>query len=215
MTALEDRPRVLVLHGLWMPALAMRWFAARLADAGFAARTLGYRSIRGGDARAVEALREALRDGPAGLVGHSLGGVIALEALRRYPELPVDRVVCLASPLCGSAAAQALRRHALTGAYMGRSGPLLARGCAEWPARVQVGMIAGDRPRGLGALVARFDEPHDGTVAVSETRAPGLADHCVLPASHTGLMFSEAAAARTARFLREGRFVPGEARAGV
>ena len=59
-------------------------------------------------------------------------------------------------------------------------------------------MIAGTRPRGLGGLVARFDEPHDGTVAVRETRAPGLADHLLLPASHTGLMFSADAVARAA-----------------
>ena len=40
--------------------------------------------------------------GPVALVGHSLGGLVALEALRRQPDLPVSRVVCLGSPLRGS-----------------------------------------------------------------------------------------------------------------
>ena len=198
--------RVIVLPGLWMPAISMAWFAARLRALGFDARTLGYRSIVDGARYAIEEIGDALQAGPAHLVGHSLGGVIALEALRGHPALPAGRVVCIGSPLCGSAAARVLRGRRLTGAYLGRAGPLLERGCAQWPHAVEVGMIAGTRPRGLGGLVARFDEPHDGTVAVRETRAPGLADHLLLPASHTGLMFSADAVAQTARFLREGAF---------
>jgi hypothetical protein len=67
-------------------------------------------------------------------------------------------------------------------------------------------MVAGRIPRGLGALVAGFDELHDGTVAVSETRVPGLADHIVVDASHSGLMFSDEVAGRIDEFLRHGRF---------
>ena len=75
-------------------------------------------------------------------------------------------------------------------------------------------MIAGCVPRGLGALVAGFTEPHDGTVAVSETRAPGLADHVVVEASHSGLLLSAEAIGQAAAFLRAGRFLDGGA-AGV
>ncbi|MGE8262480.1 MAG: alpha/beta hydrolase, partial [Stenotrophomonas sp.] len=46
----------------------------------------------------------------------------------------------------------------------------------------------------------------DGTVALDETQLPGLADHCVIPASHSGLVFSPDAARQTAAFLRDGRF---------
>ena len=37
--------RVILLHGLWMHAPAMRWFAARLEGCGFDARVLGYYSV--------------------------------------------------------------------------------------------------------------------------------------------------------------------------
>ena len=67
-------------------------------------------------------------------------------------------------------------------------------------------MIAGNVPHGLGALFARFDERHDGTVAVAETRLPGLADHCVVAASHSGLVFSAEAARQALAFLEDGRF---------
>ena len=54
--------------------------------------------------------------------------------------------------------------------------------------------------------MARFAEPDDGTVAVSETRLDGLADHVELDSSLTGLVFSPRVAALTVRFLLEGRF---------
>ncbi|RBH04597.1 alpha/beta hydrolase, partial [Xanthomonas oryzae pv. oryzae] len=46
----------------------------------------------------------------------------------------------------------------------------------------------------------------DGTVALAETRLPGLRDHCVMRASHSGLLRSPEAAAQALAFLRCGRF---------
>jgi hypothetical protein len=46
-------------------------------------------------------------------------------------------------------------------------------------------------------------------VAVAETRIPGLGDHVVVRASHSGLLFSDAALRQAAAFLREGRFERG------
>ena len=44
-TLASGKPRVLLLHGLWMHAPALRWFATRLRSRGFDARTLGYYSV--------------------------------------------------------------------------------------------------------------------------------------------------------------------------
>lgn len=202
--------RVLLLHGLWMVGLTMRRFARGLQAAGFAPEIIGYDSIAGGPNPAVQRLHAALRDGgPAHVVGHSLGGLVAVRELTEHPDVPVGRVVCLGTPLCGSRAAARLAQVPLSGLYFGRSADILLQGCATWPSRFEVGMIAGCVPRGLGALVAGFSEPHDGTVAVSETRAPGLAAHVVVEASHSGLLLSAAAIAQAAAFLREGRFLDG------
>ena len=44
------------------------------------------------------------------------------------------------------------------------------------------------------------------TVSVDETRLPGLADHCIVHSTHTGLLFSRDAVGQAAHFLRHGRF---------
>ena len=82
---------------------------------------------------------------------------------------------------------------------------------AALPAGVPVGMIAGSRPLGLGQFFGRFEGPSDGTVAVAETRLPGLAAHAVIPASHSGLIVSRVAAELAANFLATGAFPDGRA----
>ena len=209
MTLASDIRPVLLVHGLWNAKLWLTPLAWRLYRAGFKVSGFGYPSIVGGAEAAVEALIEHLRSGPErDLVGHSLGGLIALEALRRAPELPVRRVVCLGSPLHGSEVARTLGRHWSTAWVLGRSRHLLESGCPPWQGSAQVAAVAGTVAHGVGRLLARFDGPSDGTVAVAETRLPGLADHCLVAASHTGLVFSRPAAGQAAAFLRHGRFGP-------
>ncbi|TZF82342.1 esterase/lipase family protein, partial [Cognatilysobacter lacus] len=96
--------RVLLLHGLWMRPASMALLASRLARAGFAPERIGYASVRGNPEFAIRELQREMRSAPCHVVAHSLGGLVTLTALEREPDLPVLRVVCLGSPLCGSAA---------------------------------------------------------------------------------------------------------------
>jgi pimeloyl-ACP methyl ester carboxylesterase len=198
--------RVLLLHGLWMRPASLAVLARRLSQAGFAPELIGYASVRGGPALAIRDIERAVRRGPCHVVAHSLGGLVTLAALEQQPALPIQRVVCLGSPLCGSAAADGLAKLPVIGASLGRSRELLRDGCRPWRGRAQVGMVAGNRPLGLGQVLGRFGGDSDGTVAVAETRLAGLADHVVVPASHTGLVFSPVAARQAVAFLRDGRF---------
>lgn len=204
----DDTTSILLVHGIWNAKSWLVPMARLLRGHGFQVRTFGYPSVFGGPEPAVEALVACLRDGaPTHVVGHSLGGMIGVEALRRAPALPVRRMVCLGSPLCGSATARSLVARAWSSWVLGRSGTLLRDGCTPWRGAVPIGMVAGNVPRGVGRLLTRFEGGSDGTVGLAETRLPGLADHCEVAASHTGLVFSRAAAAQTARFLRTGRFL--------
>jgi alpha-beta hydrolase superfamily lysophospholipase len=200
--------RVILIHGLWMRAFSLGLLRKRLVADGFAVDTFDYASVAGGPEPAIAQLRERLRAAPTittHLVGHSLGGLVALEALRNVADLPHGRVVCLGSPLRGSRAAQRLSAWPGGTWLVGRSLDLLRRGIADWDGSREVGVIAGRVPFGLGVLVDGLAHPHDGTVAVAETELPGIAAHTVVAATHTGLVFSDEVAQLTGHFLRHGR----------
>jgi pimeloyl-ACP methyl ester carboxylesterase len=202
--------RVILVHGIWMPGAVMAWQAARLRVAGFACETFSYYGVTRGPEEAVSRLTSVLSRGEAHVVAHSLGGLVALHALRAQPSLPVRRVVCLGSPLRGSGAVRGMRRYSWAAATLGLAADLLERGFERWDGPAEVGVVAGSLPRGLGHVFSHFDDDHDGSVAAAETRLPGLADHVMIPASHSGMLFSAEAARLTVQFLREGRFGPVE-----
>jgi pimeloyl-ACP methyl ester carboxylesterase len=200
---------VLLLHGLWMRSLALVPLARRLRAHGFDCRRFDYPTIRGGPGPAVERLCAELRrqgEQEIDLVAHSLGGLVALQALRCAPEVRVRRVVCLGSPLRGSRAAALLAGWPIGPLLLGASGALLREGLPAWDGGAEIGMIAGCTPVGMGRLVGGLPLPHDGTVCLEETALPGLADRIVLATTHSSMLFSAAVAAQVAAFLRDGRF---------
>jgi pimeloyl-ACP methyl ester carboxylesterase len=207
--------RVILVHGIWMPGAVMVWMAARLREAGFECATFAYHGVTRGPEQAASQLAEVLASAPAHVLAHSLGGLVTLQALRERPQLPVRRVVCLGSPLRGSGAVQGMRRRAWAAATLGLAGSLLAHGFDEWTGAAEVGVIAGTVPHGLGHVFAGFSGEHDGSVAVAETRLPGIADHAVIPASHSGMLFSAEAARLAVAFFRQGRFQSGSQQTGA
>jgi len=211
-----NKPLVILLHGIWMPGTVMGPLRHRLeANHGFECRLFDYPSVNNTLDENAEGLAEQVgyaRGRPVALVGHSLGGLVSLRMLSRWPEAPIGRLVCLGSPLCGSKAANVLSRYGWGRALLGKSLPQAVLGDegSGWAeaaaAQIEVGVIAGTRSTGLGRLLAGFDEENDGSVAVSETRLPGTHDHLLLPVSHTGMVFSSAVAEQTAAFLDNGAF---------
>jgi pimeloyl-ACP methyl ester carboxylesterase len=199
---------VLLIHGIWMRSPTMWMIAKKLRERGFQTRQFNYGSVFSTPAASMERLAMqlyAMNDKTVHLVGHSLGGLIAVETLNRYQDLPNGRIVCLGSPLQGSSTARALAEKKMP--YItGKSGNLLRGGLIHLPKNRQVGMIAGAKGRGVGRLLTRFEGEHDGTVSVWETRLPGLREHLVLPLSHSGLVISEKVGAYTANFLETGFF---------
>ncbi|GAA0713931.1 alpha/beta hydrolase [Dokdonella soli] len=202
---------VILLHGIWMRAFTLQSLARRLRVAGYTVETLDYASVFGGIEPAIARLRERMRAVDAEvvhLVGHSLGGVVALEATRGVRKLPRGRTVCLGPPLRGSAVARGLASVPGGRWLLGHSAGALVDGLDAWTGSRQVGVIAGRLPLGLGIAIGALTSPHDGTVSVEETLLPGISDHCTVAASHTGLLFSAEVADLTVGFLRAGRFAP-------
>lgn len=209
--------RVVCLHGIWMPVVGMMYIKHRLE------RHYGYEVDLFSYAPVSETLNDVASelcdfigidgDGSVHLVGHSLGGVVALRMLAMELPVVVHRVVCLGSPLCGSRAAYRLNRLDWGNLILGQvvSEGVVEDAALRWAAGVtqthEIGVIAGNVPVGFGRFVAGFDEANDGTVAVAETRMPGAKDHLVLPVSHVGMLLSNDVIDQTAAFLKRGEFL--------
>jgi len=182
-----------------------------LAREGFEVSPFDYASVFDTPEHAVERLvtrllKLKIRGGRVHVVGHSLGGLVAIKAGLARPDLIDGRIVCLGSPLAGSATARLLSHGRATAWITGKSTEILRNGLQACTACAPVGVIAGNRPVGFGRFFSDLHRPHDGTVAVEETRIDGLADHLELPTTHSGLLLSAEAARQTVEFLRHGRF---------
>jgi pimeloyl-ACP methyl ester carboxylesterase len=201
---------VLVVHGLWLHGFIMSVMARRIARHGYRVRTYSYPTMR--LTLTQNAHRLARYAGSLGckvhLVGHSMGGLVALEAARRMPPHVRGRVVMIAPPYGECFSAQCLTRWPGGRAILGRS--MVEWISAEHSASLQdceIGVIAGTGGIGLGRLVARgLPKPHDGVVALPETRVPGMRDHLALPVSHTAMIVSSAVVHQTCAFLERGEF---------
>lgn len=205
---------IILLHGLWMRGFSMLALRQRLSHAGFIVHGFEYASVVAQPQRSLSRLRTRMRTLAESrsatrvhLVGHSLGGIVALQSMRGGEDhLPPGRIVCLGTPLSGSAAARGLLEWPMGERMLGYSMRALLDGVPAWSGEREVGVIAGTLQHGLGAWLGNFHGEHDGTVAVEETRLPGIADHCVVQASHLGLLFSAEAAEQAVCFLNTGRF---------
>ncbi|UXI67678.1 esterase/lipase family protein [Tahibacter amnicola] len=201
---------VILIHGVWMRGFTLSALRRRLEASGYTTELFEYASVTGRATSSAARLADRMRRHDAAavhLVGHSLGGLMALQAVRQGGELPPGRVVCLGSPLKGSAAARGVSRWPGGSQLLGRSLDLLREGLDEWRGERAVGVIAGSLPFGLGVVIG-LPKPNDGTVSVEETRLAGIADHRELPVTHTGMLFSSAVARMTAHFLRDANFGP-------
>ena len=205
---------VILIHGIWMRSITLQLLARRLRQAGYSVETLDYASVFGGIVPAIARLRDRIAKADASavhLVGHSLGALVALETARGLHDIPIGRIVCLGPPLRGSAVARAMSGVPGGRWLMGHSADVLVDGIETWRGPCEVGVIAGRLPYGLGVTIGALSAPHDGTVSVEETRLDGIADHCTIATSHTGMLLSSEVAELTATFLRDGRFAPERA----
>ncbi len=202
--------RVILIHGLHQAAFVMRPLAKRLQAQGFDTHQYGYRSMRDGIKTNSARLNDWLEnhhhpDQPIDLVGHSLGGLIIRDFVTAYPQWQIGRCVTLGTPHMGSICADYIWR--LIPAVVGRSYiDALDGTVAPLPKHIELGVIAGNRPYGLGQLflhhhnrkLRKADVPplkqqldHDGTVYVEETKMEAAVDHIVMPVSHTGMLVNK------------------------
>jgi len=205
--------RVVLVHGLWMNGTELGMLGHRLRrEHGFEVRTFSYPTMQGDVSAICAALAgfasEVAGDGRVHLVGHSLGGVMVYRTLTDCAARIDGNAVLLGAPLNGSKAARAVSRWPMLRPLLGPHvlDELVESRARCWTGERALGAIAGTLRVGTGQFFAHFDEDNDGTVAVSETRIPGLTDHLVLPHSHFGMLLAADVAAQVACFLRTAAF---------
>ncbi|MDH3404460.1 MAG: alpha/beta hydrolase [Acidobacteriota bacterium] len=215
---------VVLLHGLFRGPSSMARLARRLREAGFRVHNLRYPSRPRSLEQAEEAVAGQLRD--LGLdcverlhwVTYSLGGIVARSLLTAPGERPRGRLVMLATPNHGSEIVDAIGGSAIFRLVFGELATQLGTSGEGLPQRLAVpdtdiGIIAGCRwINPVGRLLLTSE--HDGSVTIASTRLERMADHLVVPRTHTFLMNGPEVAREVAHFLRHGRFAGSPAPLG-
>ena len=201
---------MVLAHGLWVPALVMTPLAARLHAAGLRCHLFGYPGReRPLEAHAERLARFARSVGPAHFVGHSLGGLVVLEALERHREAKAGIVVLMGAPVRGNFAGRRLAQHGWGRWFLGASEPLWREGrSARWTRPEPLGVLAGSLPIGLGRLLGALPGANDGVVRVEETAVEGMRERVVLPVGHSAMLVSARVAAQVVSFLSDAHFLP-------
>ncbi|HKA89967.1 MAG TPA: alpha/beta fold hydrolase [Haliangiales bacterium] len=213
---MTDAPTVVLLHGLARTDRSMGRLRRSLERAGHPTWSRSYPSRRmpvaALAATIAEWIRADLGDRPVIGVTHSLGGIVA----RHMRELlPWRGVVMVAPPNAGSRVAARLRHRPLYRWFYGPAGQELGEPDA-WPSPPSpFAVIAGTRglaatnPTSWVTSALQLFPPgvaNDGTIAVTETRLPGMVDFATVDATHTWIMNDARTIELVLAFLARGRF---------
>jgi triacylglycerol lipase len=212
----DGRRRLVVLqHGLFRTSASVGRLERTLRAHGYAVLNPGYPSTRGTIeshaerlAAAVEAeLRVSAAD-EVHFVGHSMGGLVIEEYLRRDGAPTPASCVYLGTPHRGAVLA-GLRRHWFLFQWaMGDEAAMqLSPGDSLHTRPIPHVAVAGAVVGDLGEGNPSIPGHDDGTVAVGEAVLLGAA-HVVLPLGHTRLTFADAAIEQVLHFLRRRAFLP-------
>lgn len=219
-----QKPLIILIHGLHQRHWIMKPLAYQFEKLGYDTICFDYYSLMEDIEQHSNKLNTLLTKNLAPnqqfhMVAHSLGGLVMRDFIARFPQWhkngQIGNCVTLGTPHMGSTTADYAKKlvpfavgKAYQGALDGQTPPL--------PDGVCLGVIAGNKPKGLGQPVLKYhnhtqnmaedDKMHDGTVYVNETKLPNASDHIILSVTHTGMLLDKEVIQQADYFLKNGRF---------
>ncbi len=204
------RARIALVHGLWNRGWTMAAMAKRLRSHGHQVVVFSYPTRADslvGHADELYAFLDKNRAEELHLVGHSMGGLVILNMLSRYRDLPPGRIVLMGTPVKGSATVKRLQKLPGQQFIFGKVRQGLLQGFQHTPNGRETGVISGTRALGLGQIAGKHGEPNDGTVSVRETQLEGLKDSIELAVAHSEMLVSAEVVEQVEQFLFNGQFI--------
>ena len=200
---------IVLVHGLWNRGWMMAAMAKRLRARGHQVSVFSYPTRADNLDGHADGLHGFVREKEAEelhLVGHSMGGLVILNMLSRYADVPPGRVVLMGTPVKGSKVVKRLARLPGQKFIFGKARDNLLQGFQVAPAGRETGMIRGTRSFGLGQMAGKQTEPNDGSISISETALEGLKDTVELEVAHSEMLISAEVVQQVEQFLVRGEF---------
>ncbi len=207
---------MVILHGIARTHRSMSRFEKMLKKQGYHVLNQGYDSTRFQIQELVDKINKPIsafntdKTRKIHFVGYSMGGLLIRGFLKKYRPSNLGRVVQVAPPNHGSEVADFLKNFFLFKWIFGPAGQQLgvhSDGFAEMLGNVdfELGVIAGNNTLDpISSFI--INGPDDGKVSVKSTQLKGVADHIVIPATHTFIIYNSQALSQTAHFLKFGNF---------
>ena len=208
---------VVLLHGLARTATSFKLMEWRLSNEGYHVVNVDYPSKKAtiedlADIAIPNALKACKDARKIHFVTHSMGGILLRYYMKRTSKHPenLGNTVMLAPPNQGSPIVDQL--HELPGFELwnwiaglqlgtGDDSLPLSLGPVEFPG----GVIEGNQS--ISPIFSTLlESPNDGKVTVSRTKVDGMADHIVLPVTHTFMMNNPKVYQQVMAFLKTGKF---------
>lgn len=192
----NEKEVIVLVHGLWMKGPELIYIRYKLWRQGYKVYQFHYASLfktAEENASKLYQFISTIDESVIHFVAHSLGGIVVNHLFQHHEIKKTGKVVMIATPVNGSAAAVYLSQRKYLKYLLGKSVIKGLLGDApNWNYKRELCIIAGTTGTGAGQLFTKsvMRSPNDGTVNLHETHLERANESYEIPRSHFLLLVS-------------------------